>query len=52
MKKKYCECGGRMRRMYIRMWKNPDGASWTKTEWWMCQICHKVKRFVKDGEFE
>ena len=51
MKKKYCECGGRMRRLYARIWKD-DKAAWIKSKWWECQICHQVERFMKDGEYE
>lgn len=51
MKKKTCECGGRMRRLYARGWK--DGkAFWFKTEWWYCMVCHEVNRFLKEGEYE
>ena len=40
-----------MRRLYARIWKEGK-AQWVKSAWWECQVCHKVNRFMKDGEYE
>lgn len=38
MKKYICECGGRLRRTYIRV----ENGKWQRTDYWMCMLCERL----------
>lgn len=43
MRKEMCirECGGRLRRLYERV-QSGQKTTWTKTNYWRCEKCHRV----------